>query len=160
LLKLVESFEDKDHVYIVTEYLSGGDLYSYLNRQKIRPLAEEHAKQVLRQVAKGLRVLHRRHIIHRDIKLHNILVSQDSSTSAPTFILADFGSACQLKSAADTSSFDIGTKGFYAPEMLLNRPYNCALDVFQLGIVLFALLANKLPFNIKDTQKYEESVIQ
>mmetsp|Transcript_14666 Transcript_14666/g.18434 ORF Transcript_14666/g.18434 Transcript_14666/m.18434 type:complete len:94 (-) Transcript_14666:243-524(-) len=81
-------------------------------------------------------------IIHRDIKMNNILVSND----AKTFKLADFGSSAQLASSTEKETKIIGTLGYYAPEILAGVPYGVEIDVFSLGSLLYALLTFRLPF--------------
>ncbi len=116
LVMVFETFEDEDNYCIVSELLQAGDLFKYVCQQPDQPLTEEHAKNVIKQVATGLKQLHDRNIIHRDIKMENIFVS-DMTTDA-TFKLGDLGSAHELESASDKTGFQIGTHGYFAPEIL------------------------------------------
>ena len=93
ILEYVESFEDDKSYYIVMKYMPAGDLYSYIQRID-EPLNEDHAKRIIRQVAKGVQALHSRLIIHRDIKCENILVTDNSRDTSVK--IADFGSAVKL----------------------------------------------------------------
>ena len=93
ILEYVESFEDDNSYYIVMKYMPAGDLYKYLQLIN-EPLDEDHAKRIIRQVAKGIQALHSRLIIHRDIKCENILVTDNSRDT--TVKIADFGSAVKL----------------------------------------------------------------
>ena len=103
LLRTFETFEDKDNFVIVTEYVKAGDLFKYVCKQPDQPLTEEHAKNALKQIATGLKQLHARNVIHRDIKMENILASD--FTDKATFKLADFGSAHQLVDETDKADF-------------------------------------------------------
>lgn len=77
MLSFIESFEDDNFYYIVMKYMPAGDLLNYVCKQKNQPLDEEHAKMIIRQVAQGIKALHSRLIIHRDIKLENLLVTNN-----------------------------------------------------------------------------------
>ena len=144
ILELHETFEDADHIFIVTAVMAGGDLLNYLIKQKSQPLSEEHVRKIVRQVAIGIEGLHKKNIIHRDIKLHNILMS-DSSENAKVRI-ADFGSACKLESKDGTSNFRIGTPGFIAPEVVRGQSYGLGCDIWSLGALMHSILFAECPF--------------
>jgi len=96
--------------------MAGGDLFNYIVKQPNQPLLEDQTKMIIRQVATGLQALHKRNIIHRDIKVDNMLVA---STELETEVrISDLGSAIKLQSADGTSNFQIGTPGYVAPEVL------------------------------------------
>ena len=114
---MVDSYEDACNHYIVTKFMPAGDLLNYLQKQPVQPLTEVHAKKIIRQVLEALEDLHERRIVHRDIKVENILMS-DLSESARVRI-ADFGSSIKLGSAEEKTSFRIGTPGYIAPEIIL-----------------------------------------
>ena len=100
----------------MTRFMAGGDLFNYIVKQPNQPLLEDQTKMIIRQVATGLQALHKRNIIHRDIKVDNMLVA---STELETEVrISDLGSAIKLQSADGTSNFQIGTPGYVAPEVL------------------------------------------
>ena len=101
--------------------------------------------------------MHKLNIIHRDIKIDNVLVADLQRHS--TFKLGDFGSAVRLASANDTAQLRTGTQGYMAPEMLKGASYNCAVDIYSLGALLYALLSAKLPFWDSDSQKMKKRMI-
>lgn len=111
---------------------------------------------MVKQIAEGLQALHSQNIVHRDIKLENILVS--SFARKTTIKLADFGSAAQLTSASDKASFQVGTHGYLAPEIIKGQDYNCAVDIYSLGAVLHVLLSAKLPFWDDDRNEMRRKV--
>ena len=78
MLSFIESFEDDKSFYVVVKYMPAGDLLNYVCNQPTQPLDEEHTKMIIRQVAQGLKAMHSRLIIHRDIKLENLLVTSNS----------------------------------------------------------------------------------
>lgn len=110
-------------------------------------------------------LLHANEIIHRDIKLNNVLISEDgptlsdkdaSVTSAvkTTYKLGDFGSAVMHVVPGTTAKQFIGTMGYIAPEMLLQKGYGKAVDVYSLGALMHVLLSHKLPFLCEDRNEY------
>ena len=115
----------------------------------MQPLDEEHVKFIIRQVAQGVKALHSRLIIHRDIKCENIMMT-DSTRSAQVRI-ADLGSAKQLRSPHDTATFMIGTPGYIAPEVLIDKRYGFGYDIWSLGALMYMLLSFRLPFYSKDS---------
>ena len=119
-------------------------MIAYLSKQPSPIQSEQRIREIILDIGRGIKGLHERRIIHRDIKLANILMS-GSGPSAKACI-ADFGVAAKLKSASDTARWRIGTKGYTCPEILLGRPYSYECDIWNLGIVLHVLLTCKFPF--------------
>ena len=120
-LELIEHFQDQTQEYIVTKHMEGGDLFNFLVKQPNQPLFEDEALAIIRQIANGVASLHSRNIIHRDIKIDNILVdsSEEQKRSESNFVIGDFGTAAKLRSKTDTSNFRVGTPGYVAPEVIL-----------------------------------------
>ena len=102
-MKLLECFEDDDSYYLVTPYMTGGDLFRYITKQPDQPLQERNVKRIIKQVLTGLKGLHSRNIIHRDIKIDNILM-ESLSEDAEVYI-ADVGSAAKLSSPEESCTF-------------------------------------------------------
>lgn len=144
LVQVYDVFEDESNYYIVMEYLASGTLFDYLSKVVKQPLGEKEASAIVKQVSIALQTLHEHNIIHRDVKLDNVLF--DGKTGVCK--LADFGAAVQLKSTSATDSMVIGTRGYFAPEMLQDTCpwYDIAVDVYSLGALMHVLLTIKLPF--------------
>ncbi|CAI5945435.1 unnamed protein product [Closterium sp. NIES-65] len=124
---------------IVTEYMSGGTLRNYLARR--RRLAEKDVLRIALDVARGLEYLHAHHIVHRDLKSDNILVSYKGSVK-----IADFGVArTEAKNPGDMTC-ETGTVRWMAPEVIDHKPYTRKVDVYSYGIVLWELVTCELPF--------------
>ncbi|CAI5499118.1 unnamed protein product [Closterium sp. Naga37s-1] len=124
---------------IVTEYMSGGTLRNYLARR--RHLAEKDVLRIALDVARGLEYLHAHHIVHRDLKSDNILVSYKGSVK-----IADFGVArTEAKNPGDMTC-ETGTVRWMAPEVIDHKPYTRKVDVYSYGIVLWELVTCELPF--------------
>jgi tRNA A-37 threonylcarbamoyl transferase component Bud32 len=139
IVKLIDYFENFENLYLVLEYYPGGNLYSLFNRGDLS-LNEKQIKMIMLQLAKGIKYLSERGIIHRDIKLDNILLDSFSQIK-----IVDFGLAVIL-SPEEKSYEEFGTLTYVAPEILQKRGYNKEVDIWSLGIVLFYLLVGKLPF--------------
>ena len=102
-------------------------------------------------MALGVQALHKKNILHRDIKLENILVTDQTEDTGVR--IGDMGSAIQLDSPTGTTSFMIGTPGYIAPEMLLGEAYGLAYDVWAIGALMNALLTMELPFWVADLKQ-------
>ena len=94
MLELIETFEDDTLYYIVTKFMPSGDLLNHLLKRQTRP-TEENVKNIIREVSRGIQSLHHKNILHRDIKLENVLVT--SNTDNTEVRIGDFGSAIKLE---------------------------------------------------------------
>jgi BR serine/threonine kinase len=139
LLKLIEVTESPHHLYIIMDYAEHGELFDLLIASKFLPV--DVAMPIFRQIIYGLEFLHSHAICHRDIKPENILLDQFNDVK-----IGDFGFARWMKrNVADTSC---GSPHYAAPEVVRGIPYDGrAADIWSCGVVLFALLAGRLPFN-------------
>ena len=157
ILELVETFEDHDKMYIVTKFMPAGDLLNYSIKQPSQPLTEASTRKIIVQVALGIQGLHERLIIHRDIKIENILMSD--FTEEAKVRIGDLGSAAKLASVNDTSQFMIGTLGYIAPEVLRGEAYSFPCDIWSLGCLLFVLLSARPPFWNEDKREFKTNVV-
>lgn len=87
-MNLVDLFEDDRYFYLVLELLRGGDLFDYLERRNFK-ISEQRAKELFKQIADAVKYIHQFGIVHRDLKIENIIMSDDTEQSLPK--IADFG---------------------------------------------------------------------
>ena len=111
IVEMYEIIETPEACYIVMEYCQGGDLHQYVKEKK--QLDEYEVQSIVYQIAQGLKMLYRKDIMHRDIKLQNLLRS--TTDTSPTIKIADFGLARYVPNYASTIC---GTLPYMAPEML------------------------------------------
>ena len=134
--------DDNGQTYFVMEFVDGESLSSVLKREGL--LRPEQAARIVYQTAQGLATAHDKGVIHRDIKPGNIMI-----TSRGNVKIADFGIALSTqdfsKKLTSTGEF-VGTPGYLSPEVCLGKPVDQRSDVFSLGIVLFEMLAGRMPF--------------
>jgi eukaryotic-like serine/threonine-protein kinase len=134
--------DDDGQTFFVMEFVDGESLGSVLKREGL--LHPDQAARIIFQTAQGLATAHDRGVIHRDIKPGNIMI-----TSRGNVKIADFGIALSTsdfsKKLTSTGEF-VGTPGYLSPEVCLGRPVDQRSDIFSLGIVLFEMLAGRMPF--------------
>ncbi|KAK9075065.1 hypothetical protein SSX86_003384 [Deinandra increscens subsp. villosa] len=124
---------------IVTEFMSGGSLYDFLHNQS----SHVDVPTLLRiaiHISKGMNYLHENNIIHRDLKSANLLMDENGIVK-----ISDFGVA-RVQNKSGIMTAETGTYRWMAPEVIEHRPYNHKADVFSFGIVMWELLAQKLPY--------------
>jgi serine/threonine-protein kinase len=140
ILAIYDFGQAEGTAYLVTPYIEGGTLYEKMRQEKnIPPVI---AARYLQQVASALDYAHRRNIVHRDIKPHNMLLRSEDNH----IFLADFGIAKVLSSASSQSRTSaIGTISYMSPEQLAGN-VGKATDIYALGCVLFQMLTGQVPF--------------
>jgi Ca2+-binding EF-hand superfamily protein len=153
IVQYIDSFETPEHIYIVTEYLNGGDLLGYLVDNNFR-LGESSVKHIVKQIALGIEYLHYYGITHRDLKPMNILVSDLGNY--PTVKIIDFGLS-KVSGYNVFSNEGFGTMHFSAPELIQRKSYNNKIDLWSLGVLTYFLLIGELPFD--DPLRSEKVVI-
>uniref|UniRef100_A0A7S0NXQ0 Protein kinase domain-containing protein n=1 Tax=Calcidiscus leptoporus TaxID=127549 RepID=A0A7S0NXQ0_9EUKA len=147
LVLLYAAYESKTELNLVLEYLAGGTLLQLLKSSEGGALEEEVARQLVGQIGSGLRQLHMAGVVHRDLKLDNVMLDGQGTPK-----ICDFGFAKRCSSvswettATRFASSPCGTPGFVAPEVLSNTGYDFAVDLWALGIITFVLLCGKPPF--------------
>ncbi|KAI0642235.1 kinase-like domain-containing protein, partial [Trametes meyenii] len=161
------SFEDSDNFYFLTDYYPRGDLMKLMKREGRIP--EDVARQWCAELLVVLEHLHKRRIVHRDVKPENILLDERGRVT-----LADFGIARAFKRRdddrpwkhiqpwgrrdADATHSMVGTSGYVAPEVY-SGTYSYAVDIWGAGVVLYCMLVGKLPFGLDPKRQRLEEII-
>lgn len=142
IIRLLKAIETEDKIYLVLEYCEGGDLAAYIHRHE--RVSEAVARHFMRQLAAGLQVLQEKHLIHRDLKPQNLLLS--SNEPIPLLKIGDFGFARSLtpQGLADTLC---GSPLYMAPEIIQNKKYDAKADLWSVGTILYQLVTGRPPFN-------------
>ncbi|OMJ92792.1 hypothetical protein SteCoe_4429 [Stentor coeruleus] len=141
ILKLIESIQQDNNIYIITEYCSGGDLEKLLN--KCRTIPVHIAKRWLKRIIQALSDLRKQNIIHRDIKIANLMLTDPDPEKADIKI-GDFGFSKFL--GQSLTSTQLGTPLYMAPEIFNTNHYNYKIDIWSLGVVAYEIIFGKPPF--------------
>jgi eukaryotic-like serine/threonine-protein kinase len=141
IVSIYDVGEENDLYYIVMEYVDGQTLKQYI--QQNSPLKVEDAIGIMRQLTSAISHAHQNHIIHRDIKPHNILIDHDGNVK-----VTDFGIAMALSATSITQTNSVlGSVHYLSPEQARGGMANRKSDVYSIGIVMFELLTGRLPFS-------------
>mmetsp|Transcript_16958 Transcript_16958/g.30488 ORF Transcript_16958/g.30488 Transcript_16958/m.30488 type:complete len:528 (-) Transcript_16958:274-1857(-) len=150
VVRLLHNFEDEGNFFLVLEYCSGGSLHSFIAKEG--RLSEEETRLLCMQLIEGLEYLHSLNIMHRDLKLANLFLSDDKTGLK----IGDFGLAVKLMNEQDSHSTFCGTPNYMAPEIVNHCTYDARTDLFSLGCIIYACLTGSPPFesqNVEDTLK-------
>ncbi|SNX86435.1 related to Serine/threonine protein kinase [Melanopsichium pennsylvanicum] len=143
IVRLYEVIESDRYIGIVLEYASGGELFDHILAHKY--LKEEHACRLFAQLISGVSYLHQKKIVHRDLKLENLLLDRNRNV-----IITDFGFANNFEDKRDDlMATSCGSPCYAAPELVVQDGLyaGSAVDVWSCGVILYAMLAGYLPFD-------------
>ena len=155
ITKILEVFNDEDYMLIIMEYINGGNLFSFVKKR--RKLSEKIAKFLFRQIILGIKYIHSQNIVHRDIKLENIIIDFNNTVK-----ICDFGIGKILRSNEELLYDKCGTPMYMAPEIVLSSKKNgyrgFPVDIWASGITLYIMLTGNLPFNLNNKSNDELSL--
>ncbi|KAK7050488.1 Serine/threonine-protein kinase MARK2 [Favolaschia claudopus] len=150
--QMYEVIATENSIWIVAELCSGGELFDYLV-EKGR-ISEDETKIIFGQLCLAVGYLHEKGIVHRDLKLENVLLDERCRVK-----LGDFGFTREYEKGVLMETF-CGTTGYASPEMLQGRKYlGPEVDVWSLGIILYCLLTGTLPFDDDDEDEMRKKII-
>ncbi|MFZ3373704.1 MAG: protein kinase, partial [Desulfitobacteriaceae bacterium] len=141
IVSIYDVGKDGDMEYIVMEYIEGRNLKEII--REYAPLSMEQTLHFARQLGEALSHAHEHHIIHRDIKPQNVLITEDGRAK-----VTDFGIARAVSSATVTHTSDIvGSVHYLSPEQAKGVLSNEQSDIYSLGIIMYELLTGKVPYD-------------
>jgi len=150
MVNLVGSFKDNRNLYIVLEYVCGGELFSYLRQCKRLP--NHVARFYAAEVVLAFEHLHSKDIIYRDLKPENLLIDKNGNIK-----ITDFGFA---KYVPDVTWTLCGTPDYLAPEIIQSKGYGKAVDWYALGVLIYEMLAGFPPFYDEDQMRLYERILE
>ena len=148
IVNIKSAFQDEFKLYMVSEFLQGGDLFFHLHDKKNTVFPEEKAKFYVMELVVALEFLHKNNMVYRDLKPENILLDLQGHIK-----LTDFGLSKIFEKENDKAFTICGTPQYLAPEILLKKGYDKSVDWWSLGCVLYEMLYCRLPFKFKKGQK-------
>lgn len=152
LVGLKFSFQTPEKLYLVLDYMNGGELFYHLQNETA--FSEERAKFYTAELVLALRHLHKYNIVYRDLKPENILLDSNGHVS-----LTDFGLCKENVSFDDTTNTFCGTAEYLAPEVLTGQGYGKAVDWWSLGILFFEMTTGLPPFYSENTNLMYKKIL-
>ena len=145
VVKYYDSFIENHNLNIIMEYCDGGDLFQYIEkyRKKKIKLKEKIIWQIFIQMILGLYSIHKKKILHRDLKSQNIFLTKNLDIK-----IGDLGVSKKLIKTNFAKTF-IGTPYYLSPEICMEKPYNDKSDIWAIGCILYELCTFNYPFNAK-----------
>jgi serine/threonine protein kinase len=176
IVKFIQVKKTKKHYYIVMEYCNGGELEKALEKYQLKygkPFSEEIVQHLMRQIISAFKYMHANQIMHRDIKLENILVNfesekdkNDLNMMKATVKIIDFGFACKIGKNALTYT-TIGNPMNMSPLILKKLTshgkirqlgYDMKADIWSLGAICYQMLIGKAAFDADDIDELVEKI--
>ncbi|KAF2343225.1 Protein kinase domain, partial [Trinorchestia longiramus] len=149
IVRLFSTFEHNTRLFLVMEYVPGGELYYYLRRRGRFTVSE--AQFYSAEILLALKELHSNKIVYRDLKPENILLDKEGHVK-----LTDFGFSKTLNTTAFTQC---GTPEYLAPEIILGNPYDKTVDFWALGIIIYEMIVGCPPFFDQEHHIMYEKII-
>ena len=150
IVNMYYAFQDKDNLYLVMDYLKGGDLRFHLTRHN--RFSEEQSRFFICNIITALEYIHSKNIIHRDIKPENLVLEEEGYVR-----ITDFGIATKNidNNKGDTS----GTPGYMAPEVMRGAAHSFEVDFFAIGIIGYEFMKGKRPYVGKNRKEIKEEML-
>ena len=140
ILNIKFAFQDETKLYIVSEFLQGGDMFYHMHHSTIN-FTESTVKFYIIELILAIEFLHENNVIYRDLKPENILMNSEGHIK-----ISDFGLSKKLENQKDKAYTLCGTLQYLAPEILKNKGYDKSVDWWSLGCIYYEMLTGNLPF--------------
>jgi serine/threonine protein kinase len=152
--QLFEMFESSRHLMLVIEYAGGGDMLQMMKTRGRLP--ESEAKLIFRQVVQAVKDCHAAYIVHRDVKLDNILLTEGLDCAK----LCDFGVSKTWRKG-QLMTDQCGTPAYIAPEIIADNGYEGPyVDIWSLGVVLYIMINGTIPFKAKTLPDLQKLILR
>uniref|UniRef100_A0A672P674 Serine/threonine-protein kinase 33 n=2 Tax=Sinocyclocheilus grahami TaxID=75366 RepID=A0A672P674_SINGR len=161
IIHLEEVFETPKRMYLVTELCEGGDLKDLL--QKNKHFTEEETRHIIKSLSEAIVYLHKKDIVHRDLKLENILVkSFHHDNDVVNIKITDFGLSVQKGGVGSENMLQAtcGTPIYMAPEVVNGHQYSQQCDLWSIGVIMFMLLCGEPPFISSSKERLSEMIMK
>ena len=150
--QILDNFETDTHIFIVMEYVCG-DLLGFIRKRG--KLSEAVSKLIFKQLIEGLKYIHKKKVVHRDIKLDNILIDLTN-----TIKICDFG-VSRYYSKDELMFEHCGTPAYISPEIFENNGYKgTGCDIWSAGVTLYYMLEGVQPFKANSIKELENTIIK
>ena len=153
IVKIYEFYEDEFNLYVVMELCKGGELLDTIIKNGC--MSEADASMFMKQILSAVFYMHSQNIVHRDLKLENMLLDCQSIKNIK---IVDFGTACELQPGKKLTQM-IGTINYIAPE-IFKKSYTEKCDMWSCGVIMYILLTGKLPFSAKTKKQTINLIIK
>eukprot|EP00339_Tiarina_fusa_P014496 CAMPEP_0117042488 /NCGR_PEP_ID=MMETSP0472-20121206/29585_1 /TAXON_ID=693140 ORGANISM="Tiarina fusus, Strain LIS" /NCGR_SAMPLE_ID=MMETSP0472 /ASSEMBLY_ACC=CAM_ASM_000603 /LENGTH=423 /DNA_ID=CAMNT_0004753741 /DNA_START=78 /DNA_END=1349 /DNA_ORIENTATION=+ len=159
IVHLEEVYESETHLYLIEELCNGGDMFVRLHNQKELHYSEEECAGLVQQILSAVGYMHSKHIMHRDLKLENLVFSSASATAEnrqeDVLKVIDFGFSKHFSSSGEIQHEPVGTPYVAAPEVIRGA-YDEKADIWALGVITFILLCGDTPFGGLDDERMSQ----
>jgi len=153
IIKLYEVVDVPFKIYLIMQFSSGGDLCKYVREN--RKLSEAESCRLFVQIVQGLEHCHNSGIVHRDVKLDNLLIDENKNIK-----IVDFGFSVSFKPGQKLKKA-CGSPSYAAPEIVARKPYNpTSVDIWSLGVVLYAMVCGYFPFQGSSNQELCRRIVK
>ncbi|CAF1313077.1 unnamed protein product [Adineta ricciae] len=145
IVQLHEVMETENSYYIVLDLVHGTEFVKYLTKK--RQLDENETRKYIRQIVSAVDHMHRANVVHRDLKLQNFMLDENDD-----IVIIDFG----LSNCLDEKGFlttQCGSPAYAAPEIFAHQEYGPSVDIWSIGVNMYAMLVGKLPFKVEQRSR-------
>jgi len=153
IAKLHYSFQNEHNLYLVMDFINGGEIYQHLTKETA--FDEQRTKFYAASIVCALDTLHSAGIIYRDLKPENVLLKRDGNV-----VLVDFGQAKLGLNGDDRTTTICGTPAYFAPEIIAGKAYTKAVDWWSLGIMIYEMLWGVGPFYTEDESNLFNNIME